>query len=405
MKILRLALIVTTIVAACGWPPYDIDASSALWSARDMELIAEFAIPRGTGIVEPWSNPEVSFFPSIRFEPEGTSEQLGLFLFDYGIDVTSAQFFDAVRDTVGGAVVSGTPWDFSAPDNDENFVAIPGSLPLHVSATKYLYEDAFANTEIGDAYIFLIPDNNDYVVATMYTDPLAAPPGTEGSIAVFARLFECQRAILANPTSEWFSPVADVNPVAVGAYYENILNETRILSLFEDGGQWRIIRTEAEAPGPTGDCVDIEPFTSMETLNAPVPSTAPANGGGFLIARDLATADGRIVVSLPRPDGSYAVYFGTPDGTGLAYQELPGVTHRAIAVLSNDLIMVHTDPGYELVNVAGEVLWSTRTPSLLFTGEREHDGDMYLYFTSGYWARDDRNTTRYTRIYRLRTPR
>ncbi|TVQ21332.1 MAG: hypothetical protein EA383_17170, partial [Spirochaetaceae bacterium] len=77
------ALIVASLLflSACGWPPYDIEASSSLHATRDMELVLEFRVADGDGggsIVRSWRDPDISFYPSLRLDPQGSDVQLGL---------------------------------------------------------------------------------------------------------------------------------------------------------------------------------------------------------------------------------------------------------------------------------------------------------------------------------------
>lgn len=404
MKILRLALIVTTIVAACGWPPYDIDASSALWSAREMELIAEFAIPRGTGIVEPWSNPEISFFPSIRFEPEGTSEQLGLFLFDFGSDFSRGQFFDAVRETAGGAVASGTPWLYT-----NTFTGEQDSFGLRTATRRYFQQTRYAfSGGAGDVFLAFLAWEPDYDLVTIYAEPVENSP-TLGAVRGTDSIFWRQINAISNDPNGWFSvDLSEVTPVALGSYFHDTANQTFAMTLFIDDQSIRLVETaiDIDAPENRGVNFDDDPVL-RDDLDAPAPLYTADFSVGRLAVRDIEslTDSTRIAVSLPEADSTHAVFLGTSDGTSLRYTRVPDLTDPVIEVLSTGGLFTDTDNGYRIVDADGTEIWRINTPTLLFTGEREHDGDMYLYFTSGYWARDGGTTTRYTRIYRLRTPR
>lgn len=403
MRLMALAAAALLTLASCGWPPYDIEASSALRSTRDMELVHEFRIDGGTGILQAEGGPLVRYYPSVQFEPQGTSLPLGFFFTDYGLEFLPGQFFDALRGD-GSAVTSGTPWTYTDTDTDDSFFGLPRRDGVYVFSEQYDYAGPDGP---GDVLVVALPADGDYNVATVYADPsdgVQTMGERFGADAVFVK----QR----NNTSvvgSWLSPAPeDVRPLALGTYFDEALQDTYLLGLYQDGSQIRVVRSMLDIAEPNDQGIDIAAGSALlNDFDAAAPQYNGDASVGRLVVRDLATPGDttRIAVSLREPDGAYAVFLGRYDTiSGMTYSRVEAVSRPVIEVLSNGLLVVDSGSGYELVDASGELVWRLRSPAVLYAGERLDDGEHYLYFTSGYWAADDAGSYRITRVHRIPTP-
>ncbi len=362
-----------------------------------MDLVSEFRIDSDTGILQAVGGPEVRFYPSVQFDPEGTSIQLGLFLLDYGTAFLQGQFFDAVRGD-NNSIAGGMPWD--VPD-DEPFFGVPKRSGVFVLGAAYEYGGPDGP---GDVLIVAIPEDEDYNIVTVYADPSEGVP-TEGSVYGTGDVFTRQKGS-PGVVGSWLSPPEDVRPLAVGTYFDETGPATYLLGLYRDGPEIRLVRSRLD---PSGEGIDLESATGTELLSdfsAPAPEYDGEVSVGRLAVRDLASAGDatRIAVSLPESGGGYAVFLGRVKGSGFEYTRVEGVSNAVIEVLANGLLVVDTGTGYEVVNASGELVWRLRSPSVFYAGEREVGGERYLYFTSGYWAGNDEGEYRITRVHRVPTP-
>jgi hypothetical protein len=401
MRLMALAAAALLTLASCGWPPYDIEASSALRSTRDMELVHEFRIDGGTGILQAEGGPFVRFYPSVQFEPQGTSLPLGFFFTDYGLEFLPGQFFDALRGD-GGTIGSGTPWSYEDPDTTDNFFGLPRRDGVYAYSEQYDYAGPEGP---GDVLVVALPGDGDYNVATVYADPsdgVQTMGERYGAGAVFFR----QRS---NPSfGPWNLPnVDEIRPIAIGASFDDTLPATHLLGLYIDGPEIRLVQSTLNQVALSDEGIDLDTGSALrDDLDGPAPEYDGDFTVGRLAVRDIYTPGDttRIAVSLREPDGAYAVFLGRYDGAGMSYSRVEGVTDPVIEVLSNGLLVVDSGSGYELVDASGEPVWSLRSPAVLYVGERLDDGEHYLYFTSGYWGRDDTGSYRITRVHRIPTP-